>query len=215
MLKKFPRTPHLPSSCSATSDDKWLSKEGLANLQSGVELIVTEKMDGSNYNMTRERAYARSVDGVGHPWDKPARRLWEQVRWDIPEDIRLSGESLYGRRSVAYEGLSAPFLLFGVWEGDTLLSWDDMSEWAELLGLQMVPLIYRGHSFDEAISAWSARGYVDDSSEGFVVREAGAIAYDEYGLHVGKWVRANHVRTEDTWRHRDDFAVNSFTTEYF
>jgi hypothetical protein len=27
---------------------------------------------------------------------------------------------------------------------------------------------------------------------------------------VLKWVRAGHVRTEASWRHRDDFAVNEF-----
>jgi len=210
MLKKFPRTPHLPTSRSATSDDKWIAEEGLRNLQSGAELIVTEKMDGSNYNMTRERAYARSIDGTNHPWDMPARVLWEAVRWNLPENIRLSGESLYGRRSVAYDGLAAPFLLFAVWSGDTLLSWDDTLEWAELLDLHTVPQLYRGHSFAEAMSAWEKKGNREESSEGFVIREAGEFPYEDYGLHVAKWVRENHVRTEASWRHRDDFARNSF-----
>ena len=208
-MRKYPRTPHLPTSMSATSDDKWIAADALAYLQSGIELCVTEKMDGSNYNIVRDRAYARSIDGTNHAWDTPAKTLWSNIRWDLPENIRLSGESMYGRRSVGYENLPGPFILFAVWEDDTLLSWDDMLEWAELFNIPTVPLLYRGTDFTKAVTAWSETKD-DTTSEGFVVRDAGSFQYDEYASHAAKWVRANHVRTEASWRHRDDFAVNTF-----
>jgi hypothetical protein len=208
-IKKFPRTPHHPSSKTKTSDDRIASAETIAYLSSGIELIVTEKMDGSNYNMTRERAYARSIDGTNHAWDAHARRIWSNIRWDIPENIRLSGESLQGRRSVDYDNLPSPFMLFAVWKDDTLLSWDEMQEWAELLELTTVPLLYRGTNFDAAMSAWKST-HNEEVSEGFVIRDAGQIPYDEYGTHVVKWVRSNHVRTNDSFRHRNDFAQNTF-----
>jgi hypothetical protein len=43
-----------------------------------------------------------------------------------------------------------------------------------------------------------------------VVRSAGRIPAAEFPYRVLKWVRAEHVRTEASWRHRDDFEVNEF-----
>ena len=43
-----------------------------------------------------------------------------------------------------------------------------------------------------------------------MVRAAGRIPAAEFSVKVLKWVRADHVRTEAAWRHRDDFAVNEF-----
>jgi len=208
--RKFPRTPHFSWSEGASSDDKWCSPETLAYLSSGIEVVVTEKMDGSNYNMTRDRAYARSIDGTSHAWDTPAKAIWANIRYDIPEGYRLSGESLYGRRSVSYENLPGPFILFSIWDADNvMLSWDEMVEWAELFGLPVAPLLYRGNDFKAAIAAWG-KVKNDEISEGYVLRDAGRIPYEEYGNHVAKRVRANHVRTDDSWRHRNDFAVNTF-----
>ena len=207
---KYPRTPHLPTSLGMTSDDKMASQETLSLLSSGIELVVSEKQDGGNLNWTRDDFYARSLDSHSNPWDSPAKALWASVRYEIPEGYRISGESMYARRSVAYENLPGPFMVFSIWdETNTMLSWDDMVDWCELLNLPVVPLMYRGNDFNEAVTAWGK--VKDDSfSEGFVLRDAGRIPYDDFGGHVAKWVRANHVRTSDDWRHRDDFQLNSF-----
>lgn len=208
--RKFPRTPHLSNSESLSSDDKKASKETLEYLASGIELCVSEKLDGSNYNFSKDRAYARSLDGTSHAWDTPAKAIWANIRHDLPEGFRFSGESLYGRRSVAYENLPSPFMLFGVWNAENvLLSWDEMAEWAELFDLSMVPLLYRGTDFKAANEAWG-KILNSDISEGYVIRDAGQIPYDEYGTHVAKYVRKNHVRTSDDFRRRNDFALNTF-----
>jgi len=208
-IRKYPRTFHLPTSKTLSADDKRVAPETLEYLQSGIELISTEKLDGSNFNLTRNRAFARSVDGTNHPWDAYARRIWTRIRWDLPENIRLSGESLQGRRSVDYDDLPSPFMLFAVWEDDRLLSWDEMTEWAELLNLHTVPLLYRGTDFNEATAAWE-KNHDEDTSEGFVIRDAGSFHYDDFQTHVAKWVRENHVRTDDSFRRRNDFALNTF-----
>lgn len=205
---KYPRTPHLPFSPGATSDDKHITQETLAYLQSGIELITTEKMDGGNYSFTRSGSFARSLDSGTHSWDTKAKALWAKIRWDIPEGWRISGESLHARRSVGYENLDDIYLVFGIWdETNTLLDWDSMVEYAELLGLSTVPVLYRGTDFKQAVTAWEK---VKDtqSSEGFVVRSAGRIAYDKFGKNFAKWVRPNHVTTSASWRGRDDWAVN-------
>lgn len=209
-LYKYPRTPHLPSSASISSDDKIATAETLAYLSSGIELVVTEKMDGGNVSLYSDYFHARSLDSGTHAWDTPAKALWASLRHEIPAGWRLSGESLYARRSVSYDRLPGPFMLFSVWdENNTMLGWDEMSEWAELLDIPTVPILYRGNDFTEAVKAWG-RLKNDETSEGFVLRDAGKIPYDDFQKHVVKWVRKNHVRTSSDWRHRDDFAVNTF-----
>lgn len=207
-LIKYPRTPHLPSSPGATSDDKHITAETLAYLSSGIELVVSEKMDGGNLSFSRSHFFARSLDSGTHSWDTKAKALWANIRWDIPEGWRISGESLHARRSVGYENLDDIYLVFGIWdETNTLLDWDSMTEYATLLGLHTVPLLYRGTDFNKAVNAWKETK--DTSiSEGFVVRSAGRIAYEDFGNNFAKWVRPNHVTTSASWRGRDDWAVN-------
>lgn len=210
-LLKYPRTPHLPCSLGMTSDDKMISSEGLAFLRDGSrELVVTEKMDGSNYTMTNSVCFSRSVDARSNHWDNYVKQVWARVRFDIPPGWRVTGENMYARKSVPYDNLRGVFLVFGVWdEDDNLLSWDDMGEYASLLGLPVVRLLYRGYDFGRATRAW---GEVldDEVSEGFVLRSADVIPVGSFGERVAKFVRTDHVRTEDSWRHRDDYELNTF-----
>lgn len=208
-LMKYPRTPHLLNSPGATSDDKWVSPEGLNILRSS-PLVVTEKMDGSNYTMTRNYSYGRSVDARANHWDSRVKQIWSSIHHDIPEGWRLSGENMYARKSVAYDDLPGVFLLFAVWNDENeMLSWDETVEWGELLGLPVPQVLYRGNSFDEAVTAWS-KNFTEETSEGFVVRNSETFRGDDFKLNVAKYVRANHVRTSDDWRHRDDYQLNTF-----
>lgn len=209
-LYSYPRTPHLPTSPGATSDDKWASKEAIAYLASGIELVVSEKMDGGNVSLYPDYFHGRSRDGVSQPWETYAKQLWSKIRFDINPGWRISCESMYARRSVAYDNLASPLYVFGIWdETNTLLDWDSMTEWAELIGLPVVPTLYRGTSFKDATAAWG-KALNTDVSEGFVLRDAGRIAYEDFNKKVAKHVRANHVQTSASWRQRDDFAVNGF-----
>ena len=207
---KYPRTSHFPFSPGATSDDKWISDEGMNYLSSGIELITTEKMDGGNLTFTSNHFFGRSLDSGTHAWDQMAKALWARVRYDIPEGWRVSGESMYARRSVSYDQLPGVYMVFGIWdETNTLISWDDMVEWADMLNLPVVPLLYRGTDIKEATTIW-AKTHNTEVSEGFVVRDASRIHYDDFGRKAAKFVRANHVTTSADWRHRDDFALNTF-----
>lgn len=64
MLKKYPRTYHLPWSLGRSSDDKVLS-----NVDSfiGQEVVITEKMDGENSSLyPNGKTHARSLDSANH-----------------------------------------------------------------------------------------------------------------------------------------------------
>lgn len=201
---KYPRTFHLPSSLTKYKDDKTL--HSVKEIE-GFDVVVTEKMDGENTTMTRDKIHARSVDAISHDSQSYVRSLWSKIRWDIPEGMRITGENLYALHSVEYTDLSSYFMVFGVWDGQTCLSWDETQLWIELLGLQSVPVLYRGNDFKAALSAWN----IDENiSEGFVVRRSDSIELREWSRKAGKHVRANHIRTLDHgWRFRNDYRINA------
>lgn len=190
---KYPRTPHRLCSLGATSDDVFINCEGSFL---GEEVVVTEKMDGENTSMYREGIHARSLDSVDHPSRHWVKALHSSIARDIPENMRICGENLYAEHSIHYDDLESYFLTFSIWEGNIILSWDDTVEWAGLLGLSMVPVLYRG--------IWD--GYLPrdckldlEKQEGYVVRVASSFKVWDFGTNVAKFVRSGHVQTDSHW----------------
>jgi len=204
---KYSRTRHLPWSAGVGSDDLVCSAETIKNLQDGRRLIVTEKMDGGNITLTQNGFHARSLDSRTNAFDVRAKARWAEIAQDIPANFRISAESLWARRSIWYQSLPDVLLVFGIWDGEIALDWDSVQEFTDLLGMHTVPVIYDGCDFQEAVSVWS-RLFDDAHSEGFVLRSAASFLYDDFDKNVVKYVRVNHVRTTDDWRHRSDFEVN-------
>lgn len=197
MHYKYPRTPHLPWSPGATSDDVYLADTAIFG---GREVVVTLKMDGENTTMYRDHIHARSLDSGHHPSRAWVKGLHGAIAHSIPEGWRLCGENLFAEHSIRYEALPSYFMLFSIWdEQNRCLSWAETEEWAALLELVTVPLLYRG-LWDEA----AIRGIVLDPTiqEGYVVRTAAAFPYAEFGRHVAKWVRPAHVQTDQHWMNR-------------
>ena len=146
--------------------------------------------------------HARSTDSAHHPSRSWVKALQAQLSPNIPAGYRLCGENVYAEHSIRYESLPSYFLLFSIWdEHNCALSWDDTTQWAELLGLSTVPVLYRG-MWDEA-RVWALTEAMDVRvSEGLVVRRASAFPFDEFGQAVAKWVRRNHVTTDEHWLSR-------------
>lgn len=199
MKMKYPRTPHLPFSSGSTSDDKVLiSLDHFV----GREVVVTVKMDGENTSIYRDGFHARSLDSRHHPSRDWIARFQATIGHDIPEGYRICGENLYARHSVAYDNLPSYFMGFSVWNGNVALSWDDTLEFFELLGVVPVSVIYRG-MFDIRVLENLANEFDTLSNEGFVVRVAESFSYDDFGVSVAKWVRKNHVQTDQHWMHSE------------
>lgn len=210
---KYPRTWHLPTSRSVSSDDNYSSQEALDFLSSGIELVTTEKMDGGNITMHREYIHARSSNPGVPEWENATKGLWGKIRYDIPEGWRISGESLWARKSVSYSNLPSIYMIFAIWDDqNNSLSWNDVECWSELIGIPTVPVLYRGSDFNEAQGAWG-KVLDEERSEGFVIRNASSFHFDDFAMNVSKWVRNNHIRTSDDWRHRNDYAVNEFNSD--
>jgi len=199
-LQKYPRTPHLPWSPGASADDvRAASARGLV----GREVVATEKLDGENTTLyAGGHSHARSVDSAHHPSRTWVKALAARIGHDIPTGWRLCGENLYARHSLAYDDLEGYFALFSVWdEQNTCLSWRDTMEWATLLELPTPRVLYAG-PYDEATLRRITDGLDLSRQEGVVVRLAEAFPYAAFGDSVLKWVRPNHVQTDEHWAHQ-------------
>ena len=199
---KYPRSLHLPWSPGRSRDDLVLSS--ISHFE-GTTVVVTEKRDGENTSLYADGMHARSTTAAAHPSQSWVRRLQAQVGHDIPQGWRVCGENLYARHAIPYE-LDTFFEVFSIWdERNTALSWDETEEWAELLGLTTVPVLYRGEWPGEDFlgNLWQehCQSIAPAQAEGYVVRLAGAFSYSDFSRSLAKFVRAGHVSSEKHWKH--------------
>ena len=224
---KYPRTMHLPWSSSITFDDRVLSMKRVQ--QWSGDVVITEKMDGENTTMYRDYIHARSVDYSSHVSRNWVRNLHASIAHDIPDNYRICGENLWAKHSIFYDALPSYFLLFSVWVRTTCLSWKETVEWAQLLGLPTVPVLYHG-SWEDFIrngstaAHWRMMGAMDSTGpgvipgpdaerevEGYVIRPAGSFNLRDFSSLVGKYVRPNHVQTHGHWM-LSQFTPNKLRT---
>lgn len=191
---KYPRSFHLPWSLGATDDDKTLDS---VDHFVGQEVVVTEKLDGENTSIYPDGyVHARSLDSRSHESQDWVRALAGRIARDIPATMRVCGENVFARHSIAYEALDTYFLVFALFEGDLSLSWDEVEAYSEMLGLQTVPVLYRGVWDEAAVKAcYSGTSRMGGVQEGYVVRLAKSFTLDEYPTSLAKFVRADHVAT--------------------
>jgi hypothetical protein len=209
---KYPRTLHLPWSQGKTSDDR---VHGSLDHWIGEEIVVTEKMDGENTTVYGDGySHARSVDSGGHRSRDRIRADVQRWAHELPLGWRVCGENLTAVHSIQYSELPDRFLLFSIWEGNRCLSWDETTEWAELLELPTPRVIWRG-VFEstaqleaELTRAWKEIGG-EGKSEGYVARLSSGFELRGFHRAVGKFVRANHVSTAQHWMHKP-YEENDF-----
>jgi hypothetical protein len=208
MSPKYPRTPHLPWSPGGTSDDRRLTDvSSLLN----VGLILTEKMDGSNVCLEASACYARSHAGKAtHPSFDAFKAFHAGVAHLLPEDFQVFGEWLYAKHSISYKSLPCYFMAFGVRDMKTMLwgAWSEVEMWAAELGVQTAPVLAqtaltRADALKTLTDGLSAQGSAcGGQREGIVVRHLGGYSDKAFNTSVAKWVRQNHVQTEDPWKNQ-------------
>ena len=206
---KYPRTYHLPYSPGATKDDKKLQDDWFKYYQ-GKEIVITEKLDGENIHMNQKDCYARS-DGAPtrSPWSRniwdPQEGLYWRIKTLIGSNETLFGENLYGEHSIHYDKLPSYFHLFAVSTESVWESWQSVKLFGTILGVKTVPELWRGVVADEN----SLKTLVDfytkepsiygDTREGVVIRITDSFPLDDFKHYVCKWVRPNHVQTDEHW----------------
>lgn len=193
---KYPRTFHLPWSLGATDDDKTHTLKTIETMFGGHQVVVSEKFDGENTTLYPDSyMHARSVDSRSHESQAWVRALAATVGHNIPKGWRICGENVYAQHSIGYDRLDSYFYVFAIYdEHNQCLSWDDTVEWAALLGLITVPVLYRGEWNQDAVMAcYDGTSRVGTEGEGYVVRIADGFAYSEFKQSLAKFVRADHV----------------------
>jgi len=202
---KYSRTYHLPWSLGTTSDDRILNE---VNHFVGQEIVVTDKLDGENTSLYRDHIHARSLDSKHHESRDVVKSMWGKLKFDIPEGFRICGENVYACHSIKYQNLESYFYVFGIYNDKNIcLSWDETVEYAKLLGLPTVPVLYRGIWDKEKVqSCWTGLSVASpgDLQEGYVVRVVNSFPYDAQdngtsSLYTAKFVRSNHVQTDVHW----------------
>lgn len=219
---KHARTFNLPWSGSESSDDCWLED---CSIFENREVVVTEKIDGENTSIYADaHVHARSVETTHHPSRSWIKQLAAEFAYDLPFDWRICGENVYAWHSILYTELPSYFFVFGVYdENNFCLSWPQIEELCELLKLTTVPVIYRGVWDEKAIrDLWQGKGafptfgtkkdrptFPEDfepcEAEGYVVRLANSFHYSNFRTSCAKYVRPNHVQTDENWMLRPVF----------
>ncbi len=201
ITEKYPRTYHFPFSEGATNDDR-IQADWQYILQH--ELVVTEKLDGENSCIKSNGVYARSHGAVNrNPWARPVWDIWERVGHSLG-DLHIFGENMYAVHSIEYPELAHYFYVFAIRHGDTWLSWDEVLEYAHILELPVVPVIQRGRFTENDLKTLIVQHQRTGSrlgavSEGVVCRVAAAFPDAEFSNSVLKYVRQNHVQTDEHW----------------
>lgn len=196
---------HLPFSPGSTSDDKFMSNETFEGF-SGHELIYTEKLDGSNVCLTRNNVFSRSHGGApGHISFDRLKLFHSVIQNEIWDNLSVFGEWCFAVHSIEYSMLQHHLNIFGIRDDLTeeWWSWDDVSDYADFIRVPTVPVILRGavksseeikNIVENFASFSSAYGPV---REGLVIRRADK--FIDLSSSVGKWVRKNHVQTDEHW----------------
>lgn len=207
---KYPRTYHLPWSPGTTSDDRKLSGDWFENYK-GKEIVITEKLDGENNMINHYDVFARSHGApTRSPWTRNMWELngiWSNCYNKIATNEEVYGENLFGEHSIHYTKLPSYYHIFGIRNDDKYIwySWDDVCTYADILNLPTVPLLWRGVIESEEQLKSLVNKFVNEPSvygptrEGVVIRLASEFPIDEFSKCVCKWVRPNHVQTNEHW----------------
>jgi ATP-dependent RNA circularization protein (DNA/RNA ligase family) len=181
---KFPSTPHLVilGKRSIRGDKVMSENEKEEFLKS--ELIVEEKVDGSNLGISFDSSGRLRVQNRGdylhHPYVGQWKKLqeWLDQRINQLTDILtdryiLFGEWLYAQHSVFYDRLPDWYLGFDIYskENGQFMSCGSRNALFNGLGISAVPLIRQGHfSLDELKGLLSRSRLGDEPAEGVYLR---------------------------------------------
>lgn len=213
LSRKYGRTYHYPFSPGTTSDDR-INHQYWEQVSQIGEVVHTEKLDGENTCLNQYGVFARShAAPTVHPWAHYLKERWHLIKNDLG-DLEIFGENLYAIHSIRYEQLAHHFFVFGIRELDQWLSWEEVKFYADLLDFPTVPELKIVEPLSQKIYEKTALLLVDQSScfdsfemhtqspcimEGIVSRNTAAYKVGDFKKNVFKYVRKDHVKTDEHW----------------
>lgn len=209
-MHKYPRTYHMPFSEGATNDDRICSPEWFDVYLKNKTLVLTEKLDGECVGICQEGAYTRSVAApTSHPW---SHNIWgvggvyETIKPYIGKDEIIYGENLYGIHSIEYNNLPSFYHVYGIRDENRWYAVDEVLDMVSICGLPVVPIL-GAHQYksveelqDSILHCMESGSRYGETIEGIVVRNINSFPIDEFSHNVVKYVRKNHVQTDQFWQ---------------
>ncbi len=211
--RKYGRTFHYPFSPGTSSDDR-INHNYWDDLSIIKTLVHTEKLDGENSCLNQYGVFARShAAPTRHPWANYLKERWELIKNDLG-DLEFFGENLYAIHSIKYLEIETHFYVFAIRYLDMWLSWEEVQFYAALLDFNIVPELAINPTgnpskfeaeFLNIVSRESMFKSVDVHTsepcnmEGIVSRNIDAYPVTAFKQNVFKYVRKDHVKTDQHW----------------
>lgn len=192
---KYPKTPHLPWSETIGADDKRLKDDSQFQ---GKIVVITEKMDGENTSIYNDGYHARSIDSAHRNYHSWLLAYLSYFQYQIPKNDRICGEYLYAEHSIHYDNLENYFLGFSYWTDNYCWNWEDTKEKFKKLEINIVPQLYYGE-YNKDVTISIAKKVIADGGEGIVIRNASDFLLEDFQNNIAKYVRPNHVQTDEHW----------------
>lgn len=199
----------MPWSEGATNDDKRATS---VDSLIGKEIVLTEKMDGSNTSLEADGCFARTHAGPPtHKSFDQLKALHASIKHNLSIDLQYFGEWCYAKHSIEYNELPGYFLLFNVRDltVDNWFDWDGVELLAKELNIPTVPVLFRGTVNSEKELKELVESFMLQPSacggirEGVVARVAKDFYDEDFSTNVMKCVRKNHVQTSDHWKDQE------------
>lgn len=216
--RKYNRTYHYPFSPGTTSDDR-INHDYWGDVLKIQRIVNTEKLDGENTCLNGVGVFARShAAPTTHPWSDYLKPKFSMMQEDLrKDDLEIFGENLYAVHSILYPRLTSHFHVFAVRCQDMWLSWEEVEWYANFFEFPLVPVlsdvrpsdisdeeVYRNLILSQ-ITEPSVFGSLDVHTglectrEGIVSRNIDEYPVDQFQHNVFKYVRRNHVKTDEHW----------------
>ena len=213
LSRKYGRTFHYPFSPGTTSDDR-INHDYWNDVSQITKVVHTEKLDGENTCLNQYGVFARShAAPTRHPWANYLKERWGLLKNDLG-NLEIFGENIYAIHSIQYTNIEQHFYVFGIREFDKWLSWDEVKFYAAMLDFPTVPeLVFvepkdQVNFEDEILSIVQQESTFQSidpvaqnncSMEGIVSRNLAAYAVEDFKKNVFKYVRKDHVKTDEHW----------------
>lgn len=196
---KYPRTFHLPWSDGIRPCDRVMPTTEPFHDK---EVVITEKMDGESCTMYRDGVHARSINSNNHPSRDWVKAFQAQVGYHIPEGWRVCGENMWAKHSIPYSDLPSYFLGFSIWDDrNRCLNWEETCHWFAEWGIETIPVLNSRLEYqnDRQVQDIGKKIMVYPPREGYVIRLRDSFDFKDFPESVGKFVRKNHVQTDEHW----------------
>lgn len=203
--KKYPRTPYLPFSPNIEKEN------GICDLSNFInkDIVITEKLDGGNTCLQDGKVYARSHSSpTSCPSFDLIKREYSKISWTLENTkVAIYGENCYAIHSIKYKELPDVFFVFTILNTkvDKFYSWNKITEQCNILGLSMVPVLFKG-TFNNTselkryiLNEMNKESVFGGDREGVVIRNSDSFLFDNLRNNVAKCVRKDHVQTNDHW----------------